>query len=215
MKAAQVKTVLTSRAFVEKGKLDKLLSAIGAEASIVYLEDVRAAIGTADKIRGFLDGATPRVARKADDPAVVLFTSGSEGTPKGVVLSHRNILANAAQALARVDANANDRVFNVLPVFHSFGLTGGLMMPLLAGIPIFMYPSPLHYRIVPELIYQTGATILFGTDTFLSGYARSAHAYDFRTLRLVLAGAESRQGPHPAGLHGALRHPHPGRLWRH
>jgi acyl-[acyl-carrier-protein]-phospholipid O-acyltransferase/long-chain-fatty-acid--[acyl-carrier-protein] ligase len=191
MKAAQVKTVLTSRAFIEKGRLDKLVNAIGAEARVVYLEDVRVSIGLADKIAGFAQGTTPRVARSAIDPAVVLFTSGSEGTPKGVVLSHRNILANAAQALARVDANANDKVFNVLPVFHSFGLTGGMMMPLLSGIPIFMYPSPLHYRIVPELIYQTGATILFGTDTFLSGYARSAHAYDFRTLRLVLAGAEA------------------------
>jgi acyl-[acyl-carrier-protein]-phospholipid O-acyltransferase / long-chain-fatty-acid--[acyl-carrier-protein] ligase len=191
MKAAQVKTVLTSKAFIEKGKLDKLVAAISQEANIVYLEDVRAGLGLADKIRGLADGVAPRVARDANDPAVVLFTSGSEGTPKGVVLSHRNILANAAQALARVDANANDKVFNVLPVFHSFGLTGGMMMPLLAGIPIFMYPSPLHYRIVPELIYQTGATILFGTDTFLAGYARSAHAYDFRTLRLVLAGAEA------------------------
>jgi acyl-[acyl-carrier-protein]-phospholipid O-acyltransferase/long-chain-fatty-acid--[acyl-carrier-protein] ligase len=191
MKAAQVKTVLTSKAFVEKGKLDRLVAAIAAEANIVYLEDVRASIRFADKLRGLAAGVTPRVVRAADDPAVVLFTSGSEGTPKGVVLSHRNILANAAQALARVDANANDKVFNVLPVFHSFGLTGGMMMPLLAGIPIFMYPSPLHYRIVPELIYQTGATILFGTDTFLTGYARSAHAYDFRTLRLVLAGAEA------------------------
>ncbi|MCK1281610.1 acyl-[ACP]--phospholipid O-acyltransferase [Bradyrhizobium sp. 61] len=191
MKAAQVKTVLTSKAFIEKGKLDKLMAAISAEARVVYLEDVRASIGTADKIKGLLAGTAPRVARQADDPAVVLFTSGSEGTPKGVVLSHRNILANAAQALARVDANANDKVFNVLPVFHSFGLTGGMMMPLLAGIPIYMYPSPLHYRIVPELIYQTGATILFGTDTFLTGYARSAHAYDFRTLRLVIAGAEA------------------------
>jgi acyl-[acyl-carrier-protein]-phospholipid O-acyltransferase / long-chain-fatty-acid--[acyl-carrier-protein] ligase len=191
MKAAQVRTVLTSRAFIEKGKLDKLIAAIGSAANIVYLEDIRSAIGIGDKIAGLLAGTKPRVARKADDPAVVLFTSGSEGTPKGVVLSHRNILANAAQSLARVDANANDKVFNVLPVFHSFGLTGGTIMPLLGGIPIFMYPSPLHYRIVPELIYQTGATILFGTDTFLTGYARSAHAYDFRTLRLVVAGAEA------------------------
>jgi acyl-[acyl-carrier-protein]-phospholipid O-acyltransferase/long-chain-fatty-acid--[acyl-carrier-protein] ligase len=191
MQAAQVKTVLTSKAFIEKGKLDKLIAAIAGKARVVYLEDVRTSIGALDKVRGLLAGTAPRTTRTADDPAVVLFTSGSEGTPKGVVLSHRNILANAAQALARVDANANDKVFNVLPVFHSFGLTGGMMMPMLAGIPIFMYPSPLHYRIVPELIYQTGATILFGTDTFLSGYARSAHAYDFRTLRLVIAGAEA------------------------
>ena len=191
MKAARVRTVLTSKAFIEKGKLDKLIAAISAEARVVYLEDIRATVSLADKVRGLAAGTAPRIARNANDPAVVLFTSGSEGTPKGVVLSHRNILANAAQALARVDTNANDRVFNVLPVFHSFGLTGGMMMPLLAGIPIYMYPSPLHYRIVPELIYQTGATILFGTDTFLTGYARSAHAYDFRTLRLVLAGAEA------------------------
>lgn len=191
MKAAEVKTVLTSKAFIEKGKLDKLMAAIAAEARVVYLEDIRAAIGPADKVRGLLAGTKLRAARQANDPAVVLFTSGSEGTPKGVVLSHRNILANAAQALARVDANADDKVFNVLPVFHSFGLTGGMIMPMLAGIPIYMYPSPLHYRIVPELIYQTGATILFGTDTFLTGYARSAHAYDFRTLRLVIAGAEA------------------------
>ncbi|MFN5453332.1 acyl-[ACP]--phospholipid O-acyltransferase [Bradyrhizobium sp.] len=190
MKAAQVTTVLTSRAFIEKGKLDKLIAAIEGQVRLVYLEDVKASVGLADKIKGIMAGTKPRVPRNADHPAVILFTSGSEGTPKGVVLSHRNILANAAQALARVDANANDLVFNVLPVFHSFGLTGGMMMPMLAGIPIYMYPSPLHYRIVPELIYQTGATILFGTDTFLTGYARSAHAYDFRTLRLVIAGAE-------------------------
>ena len=189
-KAAEVKTVLTSRAFIEKAKLEPLVAALAAEVAIVYLEDLRAAITFADKIAGVLRGSEPLVARKPDDAAVILFTSGSEGTPKGVVLSHRNIIANAAQALTRVDANGADKVFNVLPAFHSFGLTGGLIMPLLAGVQVFLYPSPLHYRIVPELIYQTNATILFGTDTFLAGYARTAHPYDFRSLRLVLAGAE-------------------------
>jgi len=189
--AAEVKTILTSRVFIEKGHLENLIEALQTRTRIVYLEDVRAQIGVLDKLAGLWAGAKPRIARKADDPAVILFTSGSEGAPKGVVLSHRNILANAGQALARIDVNAADKVFNALPVFHSFGLTGGLMLPLLAGIPTYLYPSPLHYRIVPELVYQTNATILFGTDTFLAGYARSAHSYDFRSLRLVIAGAEA------------------------
>ena len=132
----------------------------------------------------------PLVERKPGDWAAILFTSGSEGTPKGVVLSHRNMLANAAQAAARIDFGRQDKVFNVLPVFHSFGLTVGLVLPLVSGVRIYLYPSPLHYRIVPELIYGVNATIMFGTDTFLNGYARAAHAYDFRSLRYILAGAE-------------------------
>ena len=121
---------------------------------------------------------------------MILFTSGSEGTPKGVVLSHRNMLANAAQAAARIDFGRSDKLFNVLPVFHSFGLTAGTILPLVSGVPIYLYPSPLHYRTVPELIYGVNATIVFGTDTFLAGYARAAHPYDFRSLRYILAGAE-------------------------
>lgn len=190
-KAAEIKVVLTSRAFVEKGRLGDVVAALSQHARIIYLEDIRAKITTADKLRGVMAGSAPQVKRKPDSPAVIMFTSGSEGTPKGVVLSHRNMLANAMQSLTRVAVDGQDRVFNVLPVFHSFGLTAGLVMPLVAGVPVFLYPTPLHYRIVPELVYQTNATILFGTDTFLNGYARTAHPYDFARVRLVLAGAEA------------------------
>jgi acyl-[acyl-carrier-protein]-phospholipid O-acyltransferase / long-chain-fatty-acid--[acyl-carrier-protein] ligase len=189
--AAKVKIVLTSRAFVAKAHLETLIEAIAQQAEIVYLEDIRASIGFADKVTGFFTPPRPQVCGKPDDPAAILFTSGSEGMPKGVVLSHRNILANAFQSLTRVAVNGQDKVFNVLPVFHSFGLTAGLVMPVVGGVPVHLYPSPLHYRIVPELVYQTNATILFGTDTFLNGYARAAHPYDFARLRLILAGAEA------------------------
>ena len=189
-KAAQVTTILSSRAFVEKGRLENLIAAITKEVSIVYLEDIRPTITFADKLRGVIKAGVPLVPRKPDDWAAILFTSGSEGTPKGVVLSHRNMLANAAQARARIDFGREDKVFNVLPMFHSFGLTVGVLLPLVCGVEVYLYPSPLHYRTVPELIYGVNATILFGTDTFLAGYARSANAYDFRSLRYIIAGAE-------------------------
>jgi acyl-[acyl-carrier-protein]-phospholipid O-acyltransferase/long-chain-fatty-acid--[acyl-carrier-protein] ligase len=189
-KASQVDTIVTSRTFVEKGRLEPLIAGLSPTIKIVYLEDVRPTITLGDKLRGLRNSKKPLVERKPSDWAAVLFTSGSEGTPKGVVLSHRNMLANAAQAAARIDFGRQDKVFNVLPVFHSFGLTVGLVLPLVSGVRIYLYPSPLHYRIVPELIYGTNATIMFGTDTFLAGYARSAHAYDFRSLRYILAGAE-------------------------
>lgn len=193
--AAEVRTVLTSRRFVEAGKLDDAVAALGERAQIVYLEDLRDRISWFDKLTGFLSRPFAqtiheRYAPAPDNQAVVLFTSGSEGTPKGVVLSHENLMANRNQLAARVDFNPTDIVFNALPIFHSFGLTGGTLLPLLCGVKIFLYPSPLHYRIVPALVYDTNSTILFGTDTFLAGYARVAHPYDFYSLRYVFAGAE-------------------------
>ena len=124
---------------------------------------------------------------------MVLFTSGSEGRPKGVVLSQGNLLANCAQASARVDYNENDKCFNALPVFHSFGLTAGTILPMVAGVRVYMYPSPLHYRIVPELVYDSESTIMFGTNSFLKGYARPADPYDFHAMRYVFAGGEPVQ----------------------
>jgi acyl-[acyl-carrier-protein]-phospholipid O-acyltransferase/long-chain-fatty-acid--[acyl-carrier-protein] ligase len=190
-RAANLDTIVTSRTFVERGRLDHVVEQVAKQIRIVYLEDIRPTIGLADKLRGALHWKKPLVARKPDDWAVILFTSGSEGQPKGVVLSHRNMLANVAQAAARIDFGREDKLFNVLPVFHSFGLTGGTVLPLVSGVPIYLYPSPLHYRTVPELVYGVSATILFGTDTFLNGYARVANPYDFRSLRYVVAGAEA------------------------
>ena len=195
LKAAEIKTVLTSRRFAEMAQMTETIESLGAHAEIVYLEDLKDKISFSDKAWGAISGPFARSIHKRlrigpDDPAVVLFTSGSEGTPKGVVLSHANLLANRYQLAARIDFNPTDIVFNALPIFHSFGLTGGTLLPMLSGVKTFLYPSPLHYRMVPALVYDTNATILFGTDTFLAGYARVAHPYDFYSVRYVFAGAE-------------------------
>lgn len=193
--AAEIQTVLTSRRFVEMAKLDDVVAALAEQVTILYLEDIRETVGRRDKLAGLILSRSPKAFPwtrlvDASESAVILFTSGSEGTPKGVVLSHVNLNANRNQLAARIDFNPSDTVFNALPIFHSFGLTGGMLLPVLSGIKSFMYPSPLHYRIIPTLVYETNATILFGTDTFLTGYAKVAHAYDFYSVRYIFAGAE-------------------------
>ncbi|MBI1207720.1 MAG: AMP-binding protein [Azospirillum sp.] len=192
---ARIGTVVTSRAFVERARLGPAVTALAEQAEVIYLEDLKDRFSLVDKLKGWLDRLrADAVAAESEadeaDPAVILFTSGSEGTPKGVVLSHANLLANCRQASARIDFNPTDVVFNALPVFHSFGLTIGTVLPVISGVKTFLYPSPLHYRIIPEATYGAKATILFGTDTFLAGYARSAHPYDFYSVRYVFAGAE-------------------------
>jgi acyl-[acyl-carrier-protein]-phospholipid O-acyltransferase/long-chain-fatty-acid--[acyl-carrier-protein] ligase len=196
-KTGGVRTVLTSRKFIDLGKLDHIINAFDDnQINVIYLEDVAKKITLKDKIIAWNDGKCAKYVfkkintSKPDDAAVLLFTSGSEGTPKGVVLSHTNIQANRYQLSSVIDFGPSDVVFNALPIFHSFGLTGGTILPILSGLKTFFYPSPLHYRIVPELVYDSNATIMFGTDTFLRGYARFANAYDFYSVRYVFAGAE-------------------------
>jgi acyl-[acyl-carrier-protein]-phospholipid O-acyltransferase/long-chain-fatty-acid--[acyl-carrier-protein] ligase len=191
---AEIRTVVTSRRFVEQGKLDDIL---GEGRRILWLEDVRAGLTSLDKLRGVLDSWRARRVHagtkvQPDDPAVVLFTSGSEGAPKGVVLSNANLVANAYQvkALAGDVLRPEDVFFNPLPVFHSFGLTAGLLTAVLNGMKSVLYPSPLHYRQIPKLIAGTRATILLATDTFLQGYARAAGEDDLASVRYVIAGAE-------------------------
>ncbi len=195
--AAEMQTVLTSRRFVAAAKMTNLMARLEGRLRIVYLEDTRDNVTWLDKIRGKGMSIVPQHAFKRcgghvapDDAAVVLFTSGTEGVPKGVVLSHSNLLANRAQVAARFAFTTQDVVLNVMPLFHSFGLTMGTLLPLLSGLRTFFYPSPLHYRIIPEIAYDINATIIFGTNTFLAAYARFAHPYDFYSVRYVFAGAE-------------------------
>lgn len=193
IRAGEIRTVLTSRAFLERANLQSVADRL-ENVRIVLLEDLRATLTLADKLWLILYALRfPRAATRRsnpDDPAAVLFTSGSEGKPKGVVLAHRSILANIEQVFTVVDVSPADRILSAMPVFHSFGLTAGFLLPVVGGLPVFLYPTPLHYSIIPELFYDRDCTVMFATPTFLKHYAKRAHPYDFRRVRLLLAGAE-------------------------
>jgi acyl-[acyl-carrier-protein]-phospholipid O-acyltransferase/long-chain-fatty-acid--[acyl-carrier-protein] ligase len=194
---AGIREIITSRLFLERAKIDPE-EFTRAGIHLLYLDDVRRGLSPRRRMVALLKSSLTRhasllVPRSPDDTAVVLFTSGSEGLPKGVELTHLNLLANLRQLLSSLDIMDTDRFFNALPLFHSFGLMAGVVAPLVRGVFCFLYPSPLHYRIVPTLAYQLNCTVMFGTPTFLNGYARKAHSYEFRSVRLLVAGAEKLQ----------------------
>ncbi len=200
LETAKIKTVYTSRRFIELAKLEDLAESISQHVELIYLEDFKTQVTAQDKFYGLICSYFPKLIyarqwRKAqpDDPAVVLFTSGSEGIPKGVVLSHRNLISNAIQLGTKIDFNKTDIILNALPLFHSFGLSTATLVSVLNGMKVFLYPSPLHYKIIPEIAYDINATMLFGTNTFLKGYAKFADNYDFFSVRYVFSGAEAVQ----------------------
>lgn len=180
---ARIKTVITSRRFLETAGLEAL--AAGMDAGLVYLEDLKFSL--LDKAAGLLTRGRPA---PAESPAAIVFTSGSEGRPKGVVLSHSNLLSNIHQVRCHMAVNEDDVLFNALPMFHAFGLNVGVMVPLYIGMRCFNYLTPLHAKIVPALIYDTRATMVIASDTFASAWGYNAHPYDFVNVRIMLVGAE-------------------------
>lgn len=194
---AGLKCIITSSVFLTKAKLDLALLVAGG-VELIHLEDVRQGIGAGAKLAFLLKhtfscGAGLSRTAGPDEPAVILFTSGSEGVPKGVELTHRNLLANVRQITLHEDISDDERFFNALPLFHSFGLTACTLFPLVRGLYTFLYPSPLHYRVVPAAVYDRNCTVMVGTNTFLNGYSRKAHPYDFRSVKFLVAGAEKVQ----------------------
>ena len=208
---AQLKTVYTAALLLEKShpaaKIAKAMRDAGI--NVVLLENLRQTIGITAKLKAALMalfpaaalGMQPGARAKTNDAACILFTSGSESAPKGAVLSHGNLIANCRQVLARLSLSPNDRILNTLPVFHSFGLLAGLVLPVAAGVRTMHYPTPLHYSLIPKIIYARAISIFFSADTFLANYAKNAAPEDMQSLRLVIAGAEK--------LKSSTRH-----LWR-
>ena len=190
--AAKITKIITVRSFVEKARLQAVVDRL-SQIEVYYLEDLKSRFNWIDRFWVMWSYFYPRSALEPQgsfDPAVVLFTSGSEGKPKGVVHTHASLLSNVAQVRSVADFSPLDKFMIALPLFHSFGLTCGAIMPLVSGCKVFLYPSPLHYRIIPELVYDRNCTVLFGTSTFLGNYGKFAHPYDFGRLRYVVSGAE-------------------------
>jgi len=197
-KNAGIKKIYTSKAFITESGLENIESKLSENGiKLFYTEDLKDGLKFTEKLFAYLMSFFPRryykIINKNIDiskPAVVLFTTGDTGKSKSVVLSHKNIQAIRAQLSSVMDFGIQDSFFNAMPAFHSFGITAGMLFPLLRGIKVFMYHSPLHYRTVSELVYDTNSTVILGTDTFLYGYAQTAHPYDFYSVRFVIAGVE-------------------------
>ena len=204
-RTASVRTVYTSQKLLDNLRAAKTAADALQEdgAEVVCLEELRETIGIRAKLTAVFAAAFPSffvrrlpgAAAKSGAAAAILFTSGSEGRPKGAVLSHANLLVNTAQTLARLGGLRGEKMLNSLPVFHSFGLLAGAVLPAAGGMHALQYPSPLHYRQIPETIRRHKPAIFFSADSFLSAYAREGHPLDMQSLRLVFAGAEKLKEP--------------------
>lgn len=186
---SNVSSILTSKEFVRKANLEELIQTLSKRYRICYLEDIKAQLTSSEKLIGLAD--SKRYKRiKYHNSEIILFTSGSENKPKGVILTHDNIYNNIQQLVSTLHLKPTDKFMNVLPMFHSFGMTVGCILPILFGVPVFLYPSPISYKTIPQVLYEENSTLLFGTSTFFQHYGNFAEKHYFQNLRYVIAGAE-------------------------
>jgi len=192
-----ITTIFTSRIFLAKAKLEEL-------PGMVFLEDLLKGIASFDKARAALQAwflptsllqALHRHEHGPDDLATIIFSSGSTGIPKGVMLSHHNVLSNVEALTQIFEVTSKDRVMGVLPLFHSFGFTGTLWFPLVSGFGVAYHPNPLDAKTIGEMVCQHKATVLIATPTFYGAYLRQCSADEFASLRLVITGAEKLREP--------------------
>ena len=205
MNLADIKSIITSKQAISKLKIKGFdLEDILKDKNIIYLEDLKPLITKFESIFMFLQILIlPKIALKKlyitqkamDDTAVILFSSGSEGRPKGIELTHKNIVGNIKQINSLVAPNSKDVILGTLPIFHSFGLTVTTLFPLLESIPLVCHPDPTDGYGIGKLAFKYKATMLFGTSTFFRLYTKNKklHPLMFESLRLVVAGAEKLQ----------------------
>ncbi|MEI9890681.1 MAG: AMP-binding protein [Caulobacteraceae bacterium] len=222
LKAALVLTearlVLTSRRFLAQARLEELAADLETAARVVYLKTCgpRSAWPTSSTPpRLARPPALFRKATRPTDPGVILFTSGSFASPRGVVLTQANVVSNAEQTAAVIDIDPAWTLFNPLPIFHALGLVA-TVLPLLRGVKTFLYPSPLHTKMVVDLVRDCKADVLVSTDTFLGQYARAADPGDLSgpDLRVLRRGEGARAHPRPDGREVRAGEAGGG-LWRH
>jgi acyl-[acyl-carrier-protein]-phospholipid O-acyltransferase/long-chain-fatty-acid--[acyl-carrier-protein] ligase len=194
LRTARVKRIVTARKLIDVAGLQAIVAGLTeAGHEILYLEDVRKGLTLRDKLTAVAGMVAPRLVAARPAPgalATILFTSGTEGEPKGVALSHANILSNVAQVRDHIGICPGDVLFNPLPVFHCFGLTGGTILPLIAGVKVVSHPTPLQPKEIVRRIKSHGATIVLTTDTFINQYARASEPGDLDSLRMAVCGAE-------------------------
>nr|WP_255720612.1 AMP-binding protein [Acuticoccus kalidii] len=188
---ANAGAILTAERFITMAKLEPLAAALGEAAPVIELETLRPKVTWRDKAFAAIAPHLNLLPRADPDAAAaIVFTSGAEGDPKAVMLSHRNLLANINQVIHGLPLDRVKVFFNPLPIFHSYGLGPGMVLPLITGRRLVLHPSPLRAKEVTKRIAETQANVLLATDTFLRQYARVGDAGSLSSLHFAVCGAE-------------------------